>query len=158
MLKPSRVAVAVGLTVLLTGLGCSHDPLAGRRSLDLEQALHGHWSSHRELDLGPGAAMWDTTGATERWHAEIDLYIDAQSEPKVWAGIGGDRHWQTRSQDSAAGMIEIETWPVDRSEKTTALELHLDGDRTTILEKLPSTKGQKGLREWNYINDQGIHP
>lgn len=154
MLKPSRVAVAVGITVLLTGLGCSRDPLAGRRSLDLEQALHGHWSSTRELELAPNAVTWDTTDATERWGVELDRYIDAHSEPKVWAEMAGDRSWRTLSQNPDTGVIEIEAWPTAQPGKTVTIALRLDDTRNMLWEKLPSKKGQATVREWAYVNEQ----
>ncbi len=152
MLKTWGHSAVIGLSVLLGSAGCADDPLAGRQALDLEQALHGHWSSTRDLDLASDAAQWDTTGATERWHAEIDRYIDAQTESKGWSEMAGDRTWRTRSQDAAAGVIELETWPVGRPGKSTAVELRLDTDRKTLLEKLPSKKSRVTLREWTYVN------
>lgn len=152
MLKPSRVAAAVGITVLLTGLGCSRDPLAGRGSLDLEQALHGHWSSTRDLVLAPSADSWDTTGATEQWHAEIDRYINCQSDPKAWSEMAGDRNWQTQSQEPASDVIVVESWPLGRRAKTMLSEFKVDADRLQMLEKLPAQSGKSSLREWIYIN------
>jgi hypothetical protein len=152
MLKTWSHPAVIGLSVLLGIAGCADDPLAGRQALDLEQALHGHWSSTRNLELPNNAAAWDITDATEKWHAEIDRYIDAQTEPKGWSEMAGDRTWRTRSQDAAAGVIELETWPVGRPGKSTAVELWLDTDRKTMLEKLPSKKSRVTLREWTYVN------
>jgi hypothetical protein len=151
-------SAVVGIALFMSCAGCSKDPLAGRKALDLEQALHGHWSSTRDLELAPSAEPWDTTSATEQWHAEIDLYIDAQSEPKVWAGMGGDRNWRATSQDSTTGIIEVETWPVGQPTKTATIEMQFDASRITMLEKLPAKKSPHRAREWNYINDQAIQP
>ena len=152
MLKTWSRPAVIGLSVLLGTAGCADDPLAGRQALDLEQALHGHWSSTRNLELPKAATAWDTSDATEQWHAEMDRYIDAQSEPKGWSEMTGDRTWKTRSQDAATGMIEVETWPTGRSGKSTTVELRIDTDRSTMLERLPSQKGRVTLREWIYIN------
>lgn len=152
MRKTWQHPALIGLAVLLGGAGCSKDPTAGRQSLDLEQAFHGHWSSTRDLDLAPGAGPWDTSGATERWHTEIDLYIDAQSEPKGWREAAGDRGWRTRTQEPAGGLLEIETWVEGRPAKSTTRELQFSDDRSIVLERLRAKAGQPSVREWIYIN------
>ncbi len=152
MLKTWSRPAVIGLSVLLGTAGCSDDPLAGREALDLEQAIHGHWSSTRDLELPAAAAAWDTTDATEQWHAEIDRYLDAQSQPKGWSEMAGDRNWKTQSQDAGDGTIKLETWSAGRPGKLATVELRLNTDRTTMLEKLPSKKSRVTLREWTYIN------
>ena len=146
---------AFGIAVLCACLGCGHDPLAARKSLDLTQALHGHWSSKRVLHLAQTAGPWDTTGAAERWNAEIDRYIDVRSEPKTWSEITGERGWRVRSQEPTTGIIAIETWPAGQPAETSTIELRFDALRATLLEQLPALEGQRALREWMYINDQG---
>lgn len=148
---------ALGAAALLAVFGCGTDPLAARKSSDLEQALHGHWSSTRELDLATGAGPWDTAEATERWGAEIDRYIDARSKPGAWSEMAGERAWRTRSQAPATGTIEVETWSADQPDAVSMVELRFDTDRTTLLERLPPKSGRAVVREWIYVNDQA-HP
>lgn len=151
-MKPQRYFIPVLLALLLTSLGCSRDPLTGRQSLDLEQALHGHWSSTRDLVLASSADPWNTTSATEQWHAEIDRYIDCQSDPKAWSEMAGDRNWQTQSQEPGSDVIVVESWPLGRRAKITVTEFKLDADRLLLLEKLRAKSGKPAVREWIYVN------
>lgn len=154
MLKPSKSPPAIGIAVLLGVLGCSRDPLAGRKALDPEAALHGHWSSTRDVELAPDAGRWDTANSTERPHVELDRFIDARTEPKAWIEVEGERGWQTESMDPTTGAITVKTWPAGRSAKQSVLELRFDAERSTLLERLPSGDDKSRLRLWNYINNQ----
>ncbi len=155
-MKFGNCSAAVGALILLGGFGCGRDPVAGRRSLDLEQALHGHWSSTKQLDLAPAAAPWDVENASERSHVEIDLYMNARAEPKTWIDLKSERHWQSESADPHTGDIAITTWPAGRSAKPLRVELRLNDERTILLERLPSMNEKESIRVWTYINDQGI--
>lgn len=153
----SRISpAAIVIAVLLGSLGCGRDPLAGRRSLDLDQALHGHWSSTKQLDLASAAGSWDIENATQRSHIEIDRYIDARAEPKTWIDQEYERHWQSDSADPGTGDISVTTWTAGRPTNPSNVKLRFNEDRTVLLEKLPSTNEKVSIRVWTYINDQAI--
>jgi hypothetical protein len=148
----SAAAATFAIGLLVVAFGCGGDPLAARRRLDLEPALHGHWSCSRETVLDNGAAGWDSPGATEREIVEIDRYVDASTEDKAWGDPSGDFRWTTVAQDPATGSITVNLRPVADPQATEQRELRLDAGRTTLLERVKGTGGSVVVRCWNYIN------
>lgn len=144
------MAVLLLLAVVATA-GCRR---AGedRSTLDLEQALHGHWCCVAQITLGPDAGDWDVVGRPEQSIIEIDRYVDARAMEKTWAEAGGDLRWRTVSQTPETGEIVVATWSPANPNATRKRVLRLDRARTACLELLPSKGTERTVQRWTYIN------
>jgi hypothetical protein len=149
-LRLTHLSVVLAATV---AWGCGGGK-PDRSSLDLEQALHGHWVCTTEVTLGTSGNEWDLSGQPERHVIEMDRYVDARAADKTWAEATGDSSWRTLSQDPTTGEIIVATWSPANPKATRERTLRLDASRMTCLERLPSKNGQDAVQRWTFVNDQ----
>ena len=155
-MSASRHARVLALLILFAGgagTGCGRRE-SPRQAASVEQALHGHWSSTRELLLPAGAQPWDTAGATAEDRVEIDRYIDATPASRAWSEQAGDATWRPLSEDATEGAITVEIRPLANPDKPTTTVLRLDPDRRRLLEPLPPRNGRARVRVLDYVNEQ----
>lgn len=125
-----------------------------RSTLDLEQAMHGHWCCTTQITLGPSTEDWDIDGRTEQSITETDRYVDARAPEKTWAEPSGELRWRTVSQTPETGEIVVTTWSPANPKATRKRVLRLDRGRTVCLELLPSEGPQRTVQRWTYVNGQ----
>jgi len=152
----NRATVLAVVVLAATAAGCTRT-VKPREFAGLEQALHGHWSSTRDVVLPAGSDPWDVSRGVEQEHVEIDRYIDARSEPKAWSEQEGERTWRTVSQDAATGDIVVETWPLAAPADASTTVLRFDRTQNRMWEQSPKNERGGRLRAWDYINDEA-HP
>ena len=144
-------ATALLLLVVIAVAGCRRSG-EDRSTLDLEQALHGHWSCVAKITLEPNPEDWNVEGRPEQSIIEIDRYVDARAEEKTWGELAADFRWRTVSQTPETGEIVVATWSPANPKVTRRRVLRLDRGRTTCLELLPSEGSQRTVQRWTYIN------
>ncbi len=146
------MAVLLLLAVVATA-GCRRKG-EDRSTLDLEQALHGHWCCVAQITLAPDTEDWDVVGRPEQSIIEADRYVDTRAMEKTWAETGVDLRWRTVSQTPETGEIVVATWSPANPNATRKRVLRLDRARTTYLELLPSKGPERTVQRWTYVNGQ----
>ena len=146
-------ATALLVLVVIAVAGCRRSG-EDRSTLDLEQALHGHWSCVAQIPLGPDVGDWDVVGRPEQSIIETDRYVDARAIEKTWTEAAGGLTWRTVSQTPETGEIVVATWSPANPNATRKRVLRLDRARTTYLELLPSKGPERTVQRWTYINGQ----
>ena len=141
------------MLVVIAVAGCRRSG-EDRSTLDLEQALHGHWSCVAQIPLGPDVGDWDVVGRPEQSIIETDRYVDARAIEKTWTEAAGGLTWRTVSQTPETGEIVVATWSPANPNATRKRVLRLDRARTTYLELLPSKGPERTVQRWTYINGQ----
>jgi hypothetical protein len=142
---------ALLLLVVIAVAGCRRSG-EDRSTLDLEQALHGHWSCVAKITLDLNPEDWNVDGRPEQSIIESDRYVDARAEEKTWGELAGDLRWRTVSQTPETGEIVVATWSPANPKVTRRRVLRLDRSRTTCLELRPSEGPQRTVQRWTYIN------
>jgi hypothetical protein len=145
---------ALLLLVVIAVSGCRRVG-EDRSSLDLEQALHGHWSCTSQISLSPDAEDWDVVGRPEQPIIEIDRFVDVRSVDKTWVEQSGDLRWRTVSQTPETGEIVVTTWSPANPKATRRRVMRFDRERKAYLELLPSKGPERTVQRWTYINGQG---
>jgi hypothetical protein len=125
-----------------------------RSTLDLEQALHGHWSCTSQMSLTPDSEDWDVVGRPEQSIIEIDRYVDARAMEKTWAEQNGDLRWRTVSQTPETGEIVVTTWSPANPKATRRRVMRFERERKSYLELLPQKQSERIVQRWTYINGQ----
>ena len=139
------------LLVVIAVAGCRRSG-EDRSTLDLEQALHGHWSCVAQITLGPDVGDWDVDGRPEQSIIEMDRYVDARAVEQTWAEPAGNLLWRTVSQTPETGEIVVATWSSSNPNVTRRRVLRVDRARTACLELLPSKGTERIVQRWTYIN------
>jgi hypothetical protein len=142
---------ALLLLAVVVAAGCRRSG-DDRSTLDLEQALHGHWVCVAQITLGPDSEAWDAVGRPEQSIIEMDRYVDARAVEKTWAEQSGDLRWRTVSQTPETGEIVVATWSPANPKVTRRRVLRVDRERKAYLELLPQKQSERIVQRWTYIN------